>query len=172
MQTVFLADRLFDGTGAEPIEQAVLVVEDGRVVRVGRQGEVAEPPGAERVAYAGCTLVPGLIDGHVHLVFSASGNPLADLLVENDLALLARAVHNAQTALRAGVTTVKDLGGRGGVALALRDAIARGTVPGQSHPGGWCPDHHLGRPLLLARRRGRWGGRDSQARAPVAPRRG
>ena len=130
MQTVVLADRLFDGTGAEPIEPAVLVVEDGRVVGVGRQGEVAEPPGAERVEYPGCTLVPGLIDGHVHLVFSASGTPLADLLVDNDLALLARAVHNAQTALRAGVTTVKDLGGRGGVALALRNAIARGTVPG------------------------------------------
>ena len=88
MQTVFLADRLFDGTGAEPIEQAVLVVEHGRVVRVGRQGEVAEPPGAERVEYPGCTLVPGLIDGHVHLVFSASGQPLADLRAEDNLALV------------------------------------------------------------------------------------
>jgi imidazolonepropionase-like amidohydrolase len=130
VQAVFFADRLFDGTGAAPIEPAVLVVEQGRVLSVGRPSEVAEPPAATRTAYPGCTLVPGLIDAHVHLVFSASGNPLADLQAEDDLALVSRAIHNAQTALRAGITTVKDLGGRGGVTLAVRQAIAQGLLPG------------------------------------------
>jgi imidazolonepropionase-like amidohydrolase len=131
LQTVIYADRLFDGTGAEPIDQAVVVVDDGRISAVGRRGELPEPVGGAEVArYDGCTILPGLIDCHVHLCFSASGQPLADLLAEDDQALLLRAAHNAQLALRAGVTTVKDLGGRGGVTLALRDAIASGLLPG------------------------------------------
>jgi imidazolonepropionase-like amidohydrolase len=84
-------------------------------------------------------------------VFSASARPLDDLLVEDDRTLLLRAVHNAQTALRAGVTTVKDLGARGGVTLVLREAIAAGIVSGPrilaagppvTSTGGHC--HWLG----------------------------
>lgn len=130
LRIVLLADRLFDGTGAPAIERAALVIEDGRIQAVGREGEVPEPAGAVRVAYPGCTMLPGLIDCHVHLVFSAGPNPLADLLAEDDGTLLLRALHNAQVALRAGVTTVKDLGGRAGVTLRLRDQINRGLVPG------------------------------------------
>jgi imidazolonepropionase-like amidohydrolase len=131
MQTVITADRLFDGTGDPPIERAALVIEDGRITAVGEQGRVNVPTdNVERVDYPGCTLLPGLIDSHVHLVFSAGNDPVADLLADDDRALLLRAVHNAQTALRAGVTTVKDLGGRGGVTLALRDAILSGVLPG------------------------------------------
>ena len=59
-------------------------------------------------------VVPGLIDCHVHLAFSASVDPLADLLEEDDAALLLHAVANARTALAAGITTVRDLGDRGG----------------------------------------------------------
>jgi imidazolonepropionase-like amidohydrolase len=131
MLTVVQADRLFDGTGAEPIEPASVFVNHGRIQAVGRPGELPEPgPEAQRVAFPGCTILPGLIDSHVHLVFSASARPLDDLLAEDDRRLLLRAVHNAQTALRAGVTTVKDLGARGGVTLALREAIAESIVPG------------------------------------------
>ena len=131
MQVVIQADRLFDGTGAEPIEQAAVVIGDGRIRAVGRRDEIVAPDGeAQRVEYAGCTILPGLIDCHVHLIFSAGPRPLDDLLADDDHALLLRAVHNAQTALRAGITTVKDLGGRGAVTLALRDAIGRGLLPG------------------------------------------
>jgi imidazolonepropionase-like amidohydrolase len=152
MRRVIRADRLFDGTGAAPIERAVVVVEDGRVLAVGRAGEVDEAQGdSEAVSYDGCTIIPGLIDGHVHLVFTAGAAPLKDLLASDDRQLLLTAVHNAQTALRVGVTTVKDLGGRGGVTLVLRDAIASGVLPGArilaagppiTSTGGHC--HWLG----------------------------
>jgi imidazolonepropionase-like amidohydrolase len=108
-----------------------VVVDDGRIQTVGRTSDLGEPNDeAQLVDYSGCTILPGLIDCHVHLVFSAGPRPLDDLLAEDDDGLLLCAVHNAQTALRAGVTTVKDLGARGGVSLRLREAIARGILPG------------------------------------------
>ena len=131
MRILIEADRLFDGTGAPPIERAAVLVEDGRVRAVGRAAEFGRPEGdTRRLSYDGCTVLPGLIDSHVHLVFSAGADPVRELLASDDRALMLRAVHNAQTALRAGITTLKDLGGRGGVALALREAIAAGVLPG------------------------------------------
>jgi imidazolonepropionase-like amidohydrolase len=130
VRIVVEADRLFDGTGAAVVERPAVLIRDGRIEAVGPRHELGEVGDAERVEYTGCTILPGLIDCHVHLVFSAGPTPLADLLAENDQQLLLRATHNTQVALRAGVTTVKDLGGRGGVTLALRDAIAAGVLPG------------------------------------------
>src|SRR5207249_6997412 len=99
VQLVIQADRLFDGTGAEPVEQAAVVIADGRIRAVGRRDEIVVPDGeAQRVEYAGCTLLPGLIDCHVHLVFSAGPRPLEDLLAAVDKAIILRADHNAMTA--------------------------------------------------------------------------
>ena len=74
--------------------------------------------------------MPGLLDGHVHLVFSALPTALPDILGEDNPRILLRAVHNAQLALRVGVTTVRDCGGRDLMPLKLRDAIAAGVLPG------------------------------------------
>jgi imidazolonepropionase-like amidohydrolase len=59
--------RLIDGTGRPPLENAVIVMRAGRFVAVGRDGEVAIPPGAEVIDVTGKTVLPGLIDGHAHL---------------------------------------------------------------------------------------------------------
>ena len=131
MRIAIEADRLFDGTGAGAVEPAIVLIGDGRVEAVGSPRQIGElGEDVQRLAYRGCTILPGLIDCHVHLVFSAGPDPVRDLLAQDDQAMLLRAVHNAQTALRVGVTTVKDLGGRGRVTLALRDAIAAGVLPG------------------------------------------
>ena len=58
---------LIDGTGRPPIENAVIVIEQGRFKAVGREGEIAVPPGAEVIDAAGRTVLPGYIDGHGHL---------------------------------------------------------------------------------------------------------
>ncbi|MBA2448161.1 MAG: amidohydrolase family protein [Chloroflexi bacterium] len=132
MVSVIRAGRLVDGTGAAPIEAATIVVEDGRIREVGGEGGEPSTGGgdAERIDYSDCTVLPGLIDCHVHLVFSARPTALQDILTEDNRRLLLRAVHNAQLALRSGVTTVRDCGGRAGVIFALRDAIEAGIVPG------------------------------------------
>jgi len=124
------AGLLIDGTDSEPLRNAVVLVEDGRVSRVGAEAEVAVPRDADTLDFSDRTVLPGLIDCHVHLVFSNGPHPLADVLAEDDFTILLRAASNARTALRAGVTTVRDLGGRAGTTLALRDAINRGLLPG------------------------------------------
>src|SRR5262245_42833659 len=59
--------RLIAGDGAAPIESAALLVEKGRVAAIGRAGSVKAPAGARRVSLAGKTVMPALVDGHVHL---------------------------------------------------------------------------------------------------------
>lgn len=129
--TVIEAGRLVDGTGAEPIEAARIVIEGQRIREVGPAREVAVPSGeVDRIDFSEYTIVPGLLDGHVHLVFSALPSTLPDILADDNPRILLRAVHNAQLALRVGVTTVRDCGGRAHQTLRLRDAIADGILPG------------------------------------------
>lgn len=122
------AGTLVDGTGAPARRDVQVYVRDGRIADIGPIGDV--PSDASVLDYSGQSVVPGLIDCHVHLAFSAGANPLADLLVEDDGTLLLHASANARVALAAGITTVRDLGDRNGVARVLRDAVARGLVPG------------------------------------------
>jgi imidazolonepropionase-like amidohydrolase len=129
--TVIEAGRLMDGTGAEPIEAARIVVEGERIREIGPASQVKVPSGdVDRIDFSENTIVPGLLDGHVHLVFSALPSALPDILADDNPRILLRAVHNAQLALRVGVTTVRDCGGRAHMALKLRDAIADGILPG------------------------------------------
>jgi imidazolonepropionase-like amidohydrolase len=124
------AGRLIDGTGAEARADQTLWIEDGLIVR---GGPALESDGAQTdnvLDLRGLTVLPGLIDAHVHLVFSAGENALADVLAEDDQRLLLRSVIAARQALAAGITTVRDLGGRGGVTFRLRAAIDDGILVG------------------------------------------
>src|SRR5258708_4897777 len=58
---------LIDGTGRAPIPNAVVVMEGAKIVRVGREGEVTVPPDATVINAAGKTIIPGLVDAHVHM---------------------------------------------------------------------------------------------------------
>lgn len=100
----FVGATLFDGTGAPPIPNAVLVVRDGRIVAVGHAGQVTIPEDAERVDVSGRFIIPGLVNAHGH-IGSADGlrsGPAVntDENVRRQLALSARY----------GVTTVVSLG--------------------------------------------------------------
>lgn len=122
------AGTLIDGTGSVPQRGVQITIRGGRVVEVGPGGDV--PSDAVVLDYSRHAVVPGLIDCHVHLAFSAGDDPLSDLLVEDDRALLLRAAANARIALAAGITTVRDLGDRNRVASSLRDAITAGYAAG------------------------------------------
>ena len=148
-----LADRLVDGTGRPPLERGFVGVEGARIVAVGSvsESESRLPAAARRLEFPGCTIVPGLVDSHVHLTFSAGPVPLNQLQADSDTRLALRGVANARAALQSGVTTVRDLGSRGRITLDLRDAIAAVVVPGPrilacgrpiTTPKGHC--HFLG----------------------------
>lgn len=133
--TVILCDRLIDGCGAEPLERAAVIVQAGRITFVGRRVDLAPThrAGAEILDLEGATLLPGLIDSHVHLTFNAApthAEVRAELETALDGWLAVRAVANAQRHLASGVTTVRDVGGRGFLTLGIRDAINAGIVAG------------------------------------------
>ena len=75
-------------------------------------------------------VMPGMIDGHLHLSFSASEQPLNELYGDDDSEILLRMVKAAVTELQSGVTTVRDCGSRGMSILKLRDFIKKGIIQG------------------------------------------
>jgi imidazolonepropionase-like amidohydrolase len=126
------ADRLFDGTGAW-VHRPVVPVGNGRIGPVRRWPGPAFSPPVERFDFPGCTILPGLIDTHVHLAFCAAETNEAiveQVGRETERELLARALVNARAALRAGLTTVRDCGGKGRITQEVRDRIRRGEAEG------------------------------------------
>jgi imidazolonepropionase-like amidohydrolase len=94
------------------------------------QGNVQPPAGYELRDLGEVTLLPGLIDVHVHLGFDASPDPVAQMQADDDLTLLLRMRHFAHAALRGGVTTVRDLGDRNFLAVTLREWFRQNAEPG------------------------------------------
>jgi imidazolonepropionase-like amidohydrolase len=108
---------------------STVIVRDGRIEAV-RDGHVAPPVGVRAIDLKDRMVLPGLIDSHVHLNSDRAGNEgLLAGLTESPQLTAFETYWNAQKTLRAGFTTVRNLGDEGGV-LALREAIARGWVQG------------------------------------------
>jgi imidazolonepropionase-like amidohydrolase len=130
--TVIHADWLLDGTGAAPVAEAVLVVEDGRVrdVFAGRAPDGAVPQGAAELRFPGCTVLPGLIDAHVHLNLPGNGVTLETAVRESDGVLVATSTLCAARALNAGITTVRDVGGARATVFEARRALQLGHGTG------------------------------------------
>ncbi|MET8678321.1 amidohydrolase family protein [Streptomyces sp. NPDC004647] len=120
------ATRLFDGNSAHTGPVMVLV-DDGRITAVDFTG--ADPPeGVALTDLGDATLLPGLVDAHSHLVFDPDGAAEQQMLHDDDATVLARMRRHAARALRAGITTMRDLGDRGYLALRLREEYADGTT--------------------------------------------
>ncbi len=88
------------------------------------------PAAAASSDYPGCTILPGLIDAHVHLGFDGGPGPAERMRAESDAQQLILMLRNARDLLGVGVTTARDLGARGYLAIAVRDAIAAGLARG------------------------------------------
>ncbi len=132
---LILAGRLIDGTGAAPLENMALVLREGRIQAVVPQADLTRTQweGAAVLDLGPATVLPGLIDTHVHLTFTAGPNHEVvrhAVSTESEARLALRCLANGQAHLAAGVTTVRDTGGRGFVTLAVRDAFNEGLVLG------------------------------------------
>jgi imidazolonepropionase-like amidohydrolase len=132
MTKIIRADKLIDGTGSAPIPDPIVVIDGTTITGVysGQAPEGAVPADAEVLDYSGSTLLPGLIDAHVHLNLPGDDTPFEDTVREPDGVLVASAAGAARVALEAGITTVRDTGGRGDTTFQLRRALELGVARG------------------------------------------
>ncbi len=129
---VLRPDRVFDGERSQT--GWVVVVRGDRIEAAGPAASTPAPAGARTIDLPGTTLLPGLIEGHSHLLLHPyNETSWNDQVLREALALrVARGVNHARDTLMAGITTVRDLGSEGAAYadVGLRDAIAQGIVPG------------------------------------------
>ncbi|MBI5877261.1 MAG: amidohydrolase family protein [Chloroflexi bacterium] len=133
MTLAIKAGKLIDGTGKAPLANAVILVEGTKITQVGPAHSVPIPPGARVISAANRTVMPGMVDAHVHVQGKGGSNRRASLIAEvqemNETVTL-QAYVNMRETLEAGFTTVRDLAARSYVAIALREAINSGMVEG------------------------------------------
>jgi imidazolonepropionase-like amidohydrolase len=135
---VLTASRVM--TGDETVTDGAVVIGDRTVDWVGPAAALpVEYSSLRRTDYSDFTIMPGLIDSHVHLAFDGGPNPAARMRAETDEKQLVLMLHSARELLGIGVTTARDLGARGYLALAVRDAIATGLARGPRLVVAACP---------------------------------
>ena len=149
----YVSCKVWTGVGDDVLPDAAVLVDGDRIVAAGPRAEVTAglAPDTEPVDLEGRTVIPGLIDAHVHLQFPlrGAGDFLLSLVEPIEFTVL-KAARNAQVYLAAGITSVFDCGCRGNLAVALREAIDRGLTIGPrvvasglplSPSAGWADEH-------------------------------
>ena len=129
MRTLIRTGTLIDGTGAPPLPDGALIVEEREIVAVGRFADL-QAAGMRQIDLRPYTVLPGLIDAHVHIFGDAAPLSLWRTQGQTDAQLAIQSSANAQSALAAGLTTVRDCGGRATVVRALAQAVDEGITPG------------------------------------------
>jgi imidazolonepropionase-like amidohydrolase len=127
-QTLYAGGKVFTEKGRSEDGLGLLV--EGETI--GRLAPLAEFAGygGERVDTSGATLLPGLIDCHVHLIYTGSADPQTQMEKSRAQDLAVQALVNAQSSLRGGITALRDCGGKDYIEFAARDACNSGRFLG------------------------------------------
>ena len=130
--TLIKAARIFDGTGSPASSGKAVLLNDGQIAAIGAVGELSAPDGANLNIknYGDATILPGLVDGHTHMMAPGDGTHGDITGNEQDDILLMRALQNARTFLHAGVTTARENGAKNRVGFSLKEGIQRGLSEG------------------------------------------
>ena len=129
--TILKAARLVDGTDAPVAEGAAILLQGDTIRQIGTQETVRAPDGAtlQELDYGDATILPGLVDCHVHLIGIGDGRAGDELVTLPDEVLTVQAAQNARRHLYSGVTTVRDCGAKNRTTFLLRQAVDMGIVP-------------------------------------------
>ena len=119
---------LIDGTGADPVEDGAVLVEGDRIVEVGPASAISASR-ADVIDAKGRTIMPGMIDTHIHIGSDGNPNPMRRLKELTAFVAIKSAVH-AKALLEAGFTAVRDAGAHGYTNIATRQAIDSGLIVG------------------------------------------
>jgi imidazolonepropionase-like amidohydrolase len=128
MKIAFIDGRVIVGDG-RILEHATVLVEDEKIVEIA-QTSMNIPKDSQKIPLDGQTLLPGFIDAHIHICMDGSPDPVATSLSESPTITTLKAAESARRTLMAGVTTVRDMGGKDGIDFGLRQAIDSGLIPG------------------------------------------
>jgi len=129
MKSIITGATIIDGTGANPIENGVLVMDEKRIAAVGKASAVALPADGKVIDADGMYIIPGLIDAHIHLDLHGMADTYQENLVEDKIRTL-RAAAEMENTLRAGFTTVRSLGSANGIDFAVKAGIEAGYTKG------------------------------------------
>ena len=127
--TVIKADALVDVNNSKVLDSPLVIIENNVIQYVGTQGSKAVPNDATVLDLSGHTLLPGLMDMHVHLTSDSNVHGYRRLKISTPRSAIT-GVKNARSTLMAGFTTVRNVGAPGYADVALRDAINDGDVLG------------------------------------------
>ncbi|WP_258341056.1 amidohydrolase family protein [Saccharopolyspora gregorii] len=144
------ADRVLAGPAGRCLEDGAVLVEGARIAAVGTREQLRHREHTRHEHWSGATLLPGLINAHVHLVFDDTAPDPAALVervrTTSDERLHEQAAGRALRALRSGTTTLRDCGDRDGITARLRDEIRTGATTGPrlitTGPPLTVPDGH------------------------------
>ncbi len=128
MTVAFMDGRVIVGDG-RILDHATVLVKDGKILKIA-QNSMNIPKDTQTIPLDGQTLLPGFIDAHIHICMDGSPDPVAAGLTESPTITTLKAAESARRTLMAGVTTVRDMGGKDGIDFGLRQAIDSGLIPG------------------------------------------
>ncbi|CCQ97562.1 Amidohydrolase [[Clostridium] ultunense Esp] len=129
-KTLYKGFTLIDGNGESPVERAWFLVEDKKVLKIGQGNEHPDLDNAQVVDLSGKTVMPGLINCHVHITMDPVADPFSLISKETDAETTLRGVANLKKHLKAGTTYFRDVGAPNGIDLALRNGVKEGLVEG------------------------------------------
>jgi imidazolonepropionase-like amidohydrolase len=119
--------KLIDGTGADQKDDITILIEKNKIIKIGK--DITIPNNAEIIEAAGNTVLPGLIDSHLHICINGDPDIFSMAKVPMGLLML-YGYRNSILNLRAGFTTIRDMGAPYNYGIALREAIKQGVVRG------------------------------------------
>lgn len=141
---VIVNGTLIDGTGKAPVKDAAVVIQGKKIVLTGNKSDMVVPTGSnvQIIDAGGRTIMPGLIDSHVHIYTDGETGEFTSMPINNNhLALAMKSIPRLRHTLEMGITSLRDGGsGWGWLEVALRDAINRGDIVG---PRYFATGYHL-----------------------------
>lgn len=129
---VFKHGRVIDGFQDKPLQDGLVVIDNGTILYSGKIDEVIleRHQDAHVVDLSGKTIMPGMIDAHVHLTLAGEPSYLHTLIMEDAKLTVIKGIERAKNALNAGFTTIRCLGEKGQIDVYIKKAIEEGVIVG------------------------------------------